>query len=308
MNDHTSVLLAESLEALSIKPDGVYIDGTFGRGGHTSEILNCLGKEGRLIAIDRDNDAVTFAKKRFGGDKRFSIFHCPFSEMEAVAKEAGVYGKVNGIFLDLGVSSPQLDEDERGFSFLRDGPLDMRMDNTKGLSAMDWINRAPTEEISQVLKEYGEERFSKRIARAITESRNENAITTTKQFADIVSKANPAWEKHKHPATRVFQAVRIFINRELDELELALASSMNILGVEGRLVIISFHSLEDRIVKRFINRQAKGEAMPRKLPIRQADVKLKMRIISKAIKPGRDELNQNPRARSAVLRVGEKLL
>lgn len=308
MSEHTSVLLNESLDGLSIKPQGVYIDGTFGRGGHTKEVLSRLDKNGQVIAIDKDKEAVDYGEKKFGADKRFCIYHRPFSDIVTIAQEEGVSGKVDGILLDLGVSSPQLDEDARGFSFLREGPLDMRMDNTKGQSAMEWVNRASQEEIADVLKHYGEERFSKRIANAIISTRQETPITTTKQFSDIVSKANPSWEKHKHPATRAFQAVRIFINRELDELDKVLHDSLEVLNVGGRLVVISFHSLEDRIVKRFMNRQAKGEDMPRKLPIKQADIKLKMRIIAKGVKPSLEEVNRNPRARSAVLRVGEKLL
>lgn len=299
--------MSESIEALSILPGGVYIDGTFGRGGHSSEILRSLDKAGRLIAIDRDKDAVSFAANYFSKESRLKIFHRSFSEMASVAKEEGVYGKVNGILLDLGVSSPQLDEDERGFSFLRDGPLDMRMDNTKGQSAMEWINKASVEDISQVLKEYGEERFARRIARAICLNREEAAITTTLRFADIVAKANPSWEKHKHPATRAFQAVRIFVNRELEELDACLKASLDMLAVNGRLVVISFHSLEDRIVKRFLRRQAKGEDMPRKLPIRASEFMARMKIVTRVIKPSQQEIIQNARARSAILRVGEKL-
>lgn len=307
MSEHTSVLLNESLDALSIKSGGIYIDGTFGRGGHSKVILSRLEKNGRLIAIDKDKAAVDYGEKKFGGDRRFCIYHRPFSDIAAIASTEEVTGNVDGILLDLGVSSPQLDEDERGFSFLREGPLDMRMDNTKGQSAMEWINRASRDEIAEVLKHYGEERFSKRIANAITKKREEATIATTKQFADIVSAANPSWEKHKHPATRAFQAVRIFINKELDELETVLHDSLDVLKVGGRLSVISFHSLEDRIVKRFMNRQAKGEEIPRKLPIKEADIKLKMRLITKGMKPSLDEVNRNPRARSAVLRVGEKL-
>ena len=307
-SEHKPVLLDECLCALSIKPGGIYIDGTFGRGGHSQAILNVLGEDGRLIAIDKDSDAVAFAKERFQEESRFSIYHGSFDEVADFAKDANIFGKVDGILLDLGVSSPQLDNPDRGFSFIKDGPLDMRMDTTQGQSASEWINQADEADISTVLKEYGEERFARRIAKAICEYRQKTPFKRTLELAEVVAKANPKWEKHKHPATRAFQAIRIFINRELDSLERFLNNALELLAPGGRLAIISFHSLEDRMVKLFMRKQAKCEVLPRKLPIRDLEMKNKMfKLIGKAIKPSDSEVSGNVRARSAVLRVGEKL-
>lgn len=307
-NEHKPVLLDECLCGLSIKPGGIYIDGTFGRGGHSQAILEQLDEDGRLIAIDKDSDAVAFAKEQFQEESRFCIYHGSFDDVTDFAIDADVVGKVDGILLDLGVSSPQLDNPDRGFSFIKDGPLDMRMDTTQGQSASQWINQAEEADIATVLKEYGEERFAKRIARAICEHRQKEPFKRTLELAEVIAKANPKWEKHKHPATRAFQAIRIFINRELDSLERFLSNVLSLLAPGGRLAIISFHSLEDRMVKVFMRRQAKGEAMPRKLPIRDLEMKGRtFKLIGKAIKPNEHEVKENVRARSAVLRVGERL-
>jgi len=304
---HLSVLLQPSVEALKIDPTGVYLDGTFGRGGHSRLILAALGAKGRLIAVDQDPQAVAYAQEVFAGDSRFSIVHGSFAMLTDVAQQAGVLGQVNGILLDLGVSSPQLDQAERGFSFTKAGPLDMRMDPTRGESAADWLARADTKEIAEVLKSYGEERHAKRIARAIVEARAEKPITSTAQLAELVSRANPAWEKGKHPATRSFQAIRIHINGELAAIEQCLDQVLDVLAPGGRLVVISFHSLEDRIVKRFMRDQAKGDRFPPGVPVRQDQLKPRLRIVGKAIRPDEDELQVNPRARSAVLRAAERL-
>lgn len=304
---HRPVLLEASVEALSIDPTGVYLDGTFGRGGHSRLILQRLGERGRLIAIDKDPDAIAFAQQRFAEDTRFQIVRGSFAMLAEVAEKAGVTGQVDGILLDLGVSSPQLDRAERGFSFLQDGPLDMRMDPASGQSAAQWLAGARAKEIADVLKEYGEERHAKRIARAIVAARAEQPIHTTLELAEIVSQANPSWEKGKHPATRSFQAIRIYINRELDELKQCLQQVLDVLAPGGRLAVISFHSLEDRIVKRFMRDQAKGDRFPPKLPVTQAQLQPRLRVVGRAIRADEAEVAANPRARSAVLRLAERL-
>ncbi len=303
---HKAVLLDEALAALSIQPAGIYIDGTFGRGGHSGAILQQLGPAGRLLAVDKDPDAILSAEQ-FSSDERFSIARGSFAMLSDMTTAAGIYGQVNGLLLDLGVSSPQLDDAERGFSFSQDGPLDMRMDPDSGQSAAAWLARAEVDDIAKVLKEYGEERFAKRIARAIVAAREEQAITTTARLADIVSKANPAWERGKHPATRSFQAIRIFINRELDDLLSCLDRVLPMLAVGGRLVVISFHSLEDRIVKRFMRDLARGDRFPPGVPVTHDQVKPRIKVVGKAIRSGQQELSENVRARSATLRVAEKL-
>jgi 16S rRNA (cytosine1402-N4)-methyltransferase len=307
MASHESVLLKESITALAIKPNGVYIDGTFGRGGHSLEILNHLSAKGRLIAIDKDSEAINHAKEKFEKDSRFQMVQTTFAAIRDVANEKGVLGQVDGILLDLGVSSPQLDTASRGFSFLHDGPLDMRMDKEAGVDAATWINSASFDEMVYVFKTYGEERFAKRIARAIEKARIETPFKTTKQLAEVAKNANPNWEKHKHPATRIFQAIRIFINRELEDLELFLNDCLDVLAKGGRLCVISFHSLEDRMVKKFIKLQQQGPVIPKEIPIKQSDFKIKMKSIGKALKPSNEEVLNNPRARSAVLRGGEKV-
>ncbi|RZM70302.1 16S rRNA (cytosine(1402)-N(4))-methyltransferase RsmH [Pseudoalteromonas rubra] len=305
---HISVLMAETLDALNIQPDGTYIDGTFGRGGHSGEILKRLNEQGRLQAIDQDPQAIAAAQK-FADDPRFSIAHNRFSHIESVARDAGLLGKVDGILLDIGVSSPQLDDAERGFSFMKDGPLDMRMNPTAGRSAAQWLAEAELEDMVFVIKKYGEEKFARRIATKIIETREHTEITSTKQLADLIDEAVPVKDKHKHPATRTFQAIRIYINSELEEIQTALQAALAVLKPGGRLVVISFHSLEDRIVKQFIKKQSKGEAVPRGLPLTDAQLKqnLTLKAVGKAIKPSQAEIDANPRARSSVLRIAEKL-
>ncbi len=307
-SSHLSVLFDESINALNILPAGVYLDGTFGRGGHSKGILNKLSKDGRLIALDRDPDAISAAKS-FENDKRFSIYHTAFADMLSVAESLGLVGKFDGIFLDIGVSSPQLDNAERGFSFMQDGPLDMRMDTTQGVSAAEWLNTADLEDITHVLKVYGEEKFGRRIATAVVEKRESQPLATTQDFVKIIDEAVPVKDKFKHPATRSFQGVRIFINGELSQLETALESACQMLKPGGRLAVISFHSLEDRIVKRFIKTKSQGQKLPSRLPVMQSELDKgkELKALSRAIKASKDEVDSNPRSRSAVLRVAEKL-
>jgi len=305
------VLLRESVDALITDPNGVYIDGTFGRGGHSREILRCLSADARLIAFDKDPVAVEAGNTLANTDERFSIVHDSFSQMpqfrERVPGLDNSTEGVNGVLLDLGVSSPQLDVAERGFSFLQDGPLDMRMNNTSGKTAAQWVNSAEESEIAFVLREYGEEKFSRRMARAVVEARSEAPIERTAQLAKIISEANPRWEKGKHPATRAFQAVRIFINRELEELSMALNDVVGLLKPGGRLVVISFHSLEDRIVKRFIRDKSRGKRFPLGVPVTEEMLEKELRTVGKAVKAGERELEENIRSRSAVMRVAEKI-
>ncbi|MGX2949437.1 16S rRNA (cytosine(1402)-N(4))-methyltransferase RsmH [Ursidibacter sp. B-7004-1] len=305
---HITVLLNEAVEGLAIDPNGIYIDGTFGRGGHSRLILSQLSETGRLIAIDRDPRAI--AEAGTIKDPRFQIIHSAFSAIPEICQQLELVGKISGILLDLGVSSPQLDEAERGFSFMRDGPLDMRMDTTKGLSAMEWLAQVSVEDLAWVLKEFGEERFAKKIAQAVV-SYNKSTpekISRTLELANIVASAVPFKDKHKHPATRTFQAIRIFINSELDELEKALNSAISVLAPQGRLSIISFHSLEDRMVKQFMRKHSKGEAVPKGLPILESELNknIALKTIGKAIMPTDAEIEANPRSRSAVLRIAEK--
>ncbi|KEA65392.1 rRNA small subunit methyltransferase H [Marinobacterium lacunae] len=304
---HTTVLLEEAVTALVADPDGFYVDGTFGRGGHSEHILRRLGENGRLMAIDKDPTAIRHAQTRFADESRFQIRHGSFAQLQQFVEDAGMSGKVSGILLDLGVSSPQLDDPDRGFSFLNDGPLDMRMDTSSGESAADWINRAGEAEIADVLYTYGEERFSRRMAKAIVNARQEEPITRTARLASIISEANPRWEKGKHPATRAFQGIRIHINRELDDIEQVLEQSLNVLAVGGRLVVISFHSLEDRLVKRFIRKHVKGdEHLPPGIPVTEDMLRQRLKSEGKAVKASAQEVDANPRARSAVMRVAVK--
>ncbi|OOF26069.1 16S rRNA (cytosine(1402)-N(4))-methyltransferase [Salinivibrio proteolyticus] len=309
---HVSVLLNESVDGLAIKPDGIYVDGTFGRGGHSRHILSQLGESGRLYAIDRDPRAIEEAGTI--KDPRFQIIHGPFSGIETYLTDLGLAGKVDGVLLDLGVSSPQLDDPTRGFSFLRDGPLDMRMDPTAGQSAAQWLETASADDIAWVLKVFGEERFAKRIAHAIIKYREDEEtppLESTSQLAKLIDNTVPFKEKKKHPATRSFQAIRIYINSELDEIELALQGALAVLAPQGRLSVISFHSLEDRMVKRFIRKQSKGPEVPKGVPLTEAQIaelgSAAMKPIGKAIKPSSQEIEHNARARSSVLRVAEKL-
>jgi 16S rRNA (cytosine1402-N4)-methyltransferase len=302
-------MYAEALQQLAIKKDGIYLDCTFGRGGHSQGILNLLGQYGQLLAFDRDSDAINsgYAQAMLT-DERFKLKHSCFSELESIVERANLAGRVDGILLDLGVSSPQLDNPERGFSFLRDGPLDMRMDGNAGVSAAQWLASVDEKELVKVLFDYGEERFARRIARAIVEIRAESPITTTRQLAELIEDAVPVREKHKHPATRTFQAIRIEINRELDELKACLQQSARVLRPGGRLVVISFHSLEDRIVKRFIRDESGAKYNPGKLPIKEVDIaKGILKRMGKALKASEQEISQNPRARSAIMRVAERV-
>ncbi|WP_028877085.1 16S rRNA (cytosine(1402)-N(4))-methyltransferase RsmH [Teredinibacter turnerae] len=306
---HYSVLLKESVDALVTNADGVYIDGTFGRGGHSRAVLQKLSPQGRLLAFDKDPEAVAYGRELAGSDNRFSMVHDSFVNMAshwASAAQANNWS-LSGVLLDLGVSSPQLDQAERGFSFMHDGPLDMRMDNSSGQTAAEWINTAEESELAFVIKEYGEERFARRMARAIVAEREKSPITQTLRLANIVSEANPKWEKGKHPATRAFQAIRIFINRELDDLTATLAQSLEMLPSGGRLVVISFHSLEDRIVKRFMRDQARGKQFPIGMPVTEDMLEKKLKTLGKAQRAGDRELAENIRSRSATLRVAEKL-
>ena len=303
---HISVLLNEALEGLAIQADGLYIDGTFGRGGHSRALLAQLGPEGRLIAFDKDPEAIRVGDQLAAEDGRFVVVQRSFAEMAEELRARGLAGQVQGVLLDLGVSSPQLDDPTRGFSFLNDGPLDMRMNPSAGQSAADWINSASEADIATVLKEYGEERFAKRMARAVVIRRAEQPFTRTADLAAVIKEANPAWEKGKHPATRAFQGIRIFINRELDDLADGLRAALDVLAPGGRMAVISFHSLEDRMVKQYMRREAKGAPIPRDLPIRDIDIPVSINLVGKAIKPSAAEVDANPRARSAVLRVAEK--
>lgn len=307
-HQHIPVLLNEAIENLVTSPDCLYIDATFGRGSHSQALLNRLSDQGRLIAFDKDPEAIAYAKKHFSHDKRFSIIHRSFACMQTELEELNVLGQVAGILFDLGVSSPQLDNPERGFSFARSGKLDMRMDTTQGMSAMQWLAQVDEKALADVLWQYGEEKFSRRIARAITTKRAEHPITTTAQLAEIIMHAMPRPKKphDKHPATRSFQAIRIAINQELSELEQGLQQALEVLATGGRLAVISFHSLEDRIVKQFIRQHEKGEALPRGLPIKGHQFNARLISIGKPIKPDLQEVNLNPRARSAILRIAEK--
>lgn len=295
------------MEALAIKPEGVYLDCTFGRGGHARALLSRLGAEGRLIACDRDPDAVAAARALAADDSRLAVESAAFSRIGEIAERHGLLGRVDGILLDLGVSSPQLDTPERGFSFANDGPLDMRMDTRHGQSAADWLQTASQGEIAQVLFEYGEERESRRIARAIVARRDQGALTRTAELAALVARVSRSREPGKHPATRTFQALRIHVNDELDELKACLGRVCDLLARGGRLVVISFHSLEDRIVKRFIRAEEQGEPLPKRLPVTHREISSRLRRIGSPVRPSPAEVERNPRARSAIMRVAERV-
>ena len=301
---HVSVLLAEAVDALKIEPDGIYVDGTFGRGGHSRAILARLGPEGRLIALDRDREAIAAGAAL--ADRRLRLIHANFGRLAEVLDDLGV-AEVDGILLDLGVSSPQLDTPERGMSFRFDAPLDMRMDTSQGETAAEWLARAEQHEIERVLRDYGEERFAHAIAKAIVVARGQLGISTTGRLAALVEKTVRTREPGQHPATRSFQALRIYLNRELEELSLVLPQCVERLARAGRLAVISFHSLEDRIVKRFLRDQAQPPRLPARLPIRAADLPApRLRLIGRSTVPGAAEISLNPRARSARLRVAER--
>ena len=305
--EHRTVLLEEAVDALAIegeRADGVYVDGTFGRGGHSRRILERLGPNGRLIAFDKDPQAVANAMTI--SDKRFDIVHDSFATMREALASRGV-DAVDGVLLDLGISSPQVDDAKRGFSFRLDGPLDMRMDTTRGMSAAEWLATESEQTIEKVIRDYGEERFAFQIAKAIAARRAVHPISSTRQLAEIVARAVKTREKGKDPATRTFQAIRIYINKELEELEVALESALQQLGPQGRLAVISFHSLEDRIVKRFMASRANAPQPDRRLPIRAADLpQPELKLLAK-MKPSDAEVAQNPRARSAIMRVAVRL-
>jgi len=303
---HATVLLREAVDALQVKPDGVYVDGTFGRGGHSRLILEKLGEHGKLIALDKDPMAITAGQAI--RDARFQMVHSGFEHLGDVLRKLGVE-RVDGVLLDLGVSSPQLDDKQRGFSFRFDAPLDMRMDTSRGQTAAEWLAAVDESELAEVIREYGEERFARQIARAIVAARQERAILTTHQLVDVVARCVRTREPGKNPATRTFQAIRIHLNRELEELESVLPQCVGHLKAGGRMAIISFHSLEDRIVKRFMRDMAQGDKLPKSVPIRAADVPQgQLRLIGKATRASMAEVAANPRARSAVLRVAERLI
>lgn len=304
---HQPVLLAETLIALNIRPGGVYLDATFGRGGHTAAILEQLGPQGQILALDRDPAAQQCATARFNGDARFTFVRTAFSRLAQVVEQRGLTGRIDGALLDLGVSSPQLDDPARGFSFSQNGPLDMRMDPDSGLSAAEWLQQVSAAELERVLAELGEERFHRRVASAIIAARRSAPITTTAQLAAIAAAAVPTREPGKHPATRTFQAIRIAINDELQELQAALQGIVQVLAPKGRLAALSFHSLEDRVVKRFMREQARGLELPLDLPVMGLPEGMTLRLIGRAIRASAAEIAANPRARSAVLRVAERL-
>lgn len=303
---HEPVLLEEVLAALAIRDDGCYLDATFGRGGHTAAVLQRLAADGRVLALDRDPQAIAAGRARFADEPRLQLLQRPFAQLQAASVAAGVTG-FDGVLFDLGVSSPQLDDAARGFSFMNDGPLDMRMDNTSGQSAADWLAKVSERDLQRVISEYGEERFARRIAGALVQARAQQAITTTAQLAQLVSGAVPTREPGKHPATRTFQAIRIAVNAELEQIDSALRQVLDVLKPGGRLCVISFHSLEDQRVKRFMQQHSQDDPMFAGLPQVPPERRAKLKRIGKAIHPGAAEVQRNPRARSAILRVAERV-
>ena len=308
VSGHTAVLLSQVLAALSIRASGAYLDATFGRGGHAGAILESLTLDGRLLCLDRDPLAVAEAERRFGADSRVAIFLAPFSELGACADRVAPGLMLDGILFDLGVSSPQLDDAARGFSFMQDGPLDMRMTKGEGASAADVVNNAPEAELARIFREYGEERFASRIARAIVADRAQRPFHRTLELASLIERVSRTRERHKHPATRVFQALRIHVNGELAQLETALDAALARLKPQGRLAVISFHSLEDRMVKQFMRRHSQADPVYAGLPFIPAHARPKLRLVGKSEQPSPQEIAVNPRARSARLRVAERLL
>jgi 16S rRNA (cytosine1402-N4)-methyltransferase len=304
---HVPVLLEEAVDALGVTNGGLWVDGTFGRGGHAAAILARLGPEGRLLALDRDPEAAAAAARRFAAEPRLLFRSVDLAALEAEVNALGAGGQVRGVLLDLGVSSPQLDAPGRGFSFLRDGPLDMRMDPRQGQSAAHWLAHVDEVELDRVLMELGEERFHRRVARAIVRAREQNPIQRTVQLAELVARAVPTREQGQHPATRTFQALRLWVNQELEQLREALRQAVRVLAPGGRLAVISFHSLEDRMVKRFLRQQARGVAVPRRLPLAASETGASLRSIGRLVRPSTGECARNPRARSARLRVAERL-
>ena len=306
MIEHSAVLLSEAVESLVVDPDGYYIDGTYGRGGHSAAILEKLSARGKLLAIDKDPEAIADGRSRFDDELRVAFRHASFAAIKEAAAAFGDVGAA-GILLDLGVSSPQLDRAERGFSFLRDGPLDMRMDSSGGVSAAEWLNMAAEADIAAVLKNYGDERYARRIAAAIVRERSAESIESTGRLAKIVATAHPSWERGRHPATKSFQAIRIHINNEMQDLDRFLSEVIDALKIGGRLVVISFHSLEDRRVKRFIRDEQRGLVLPKNIPLMEVDRGVRLIKVGRAIKPSDDEIDRNARARSAVMRVAERV-
>ena len=300
-------MLNQALDALALRPDGWYVDCTFGRGGHSKPILQRLDSRGRLLAFDKDPEAIRFARDEFAGNKRFRCIPGSFTRLAEVTEEMGMLGAIDGLLFDLGVSSPQLDDASRGFSFQQDGMLDMRMNPGEGFSAADWINQADEAEISGVLHRYGEERYAVRIARAVVARRSRAAVTTTLQLSELINDVVPTTEPGKHPATRSFQAIRIHVNNELADLQTVLTQVVDVLREGGRLAVISFHSGEDRIVKRFIRQQSRADPYPSYLPVAASEIKPRMKAVGRPIKSAEQAYRDNPRGRSAVLRVAEKL-
>ena len=307
-DSHAPVLHQEVIEGLAIRPDGNYVDGTYGRGGHARSILAALGEQGRLIVMDRDPQAIADARASLGTDSRVTIIHDDYANLRAQVGELDLLQQIDGILLDLGVSSPQLDDPERGFSFQRNGPLDMRMNPESGQSAAEWLAQAEEAEIARVLWEFGEERQSRRIARKIVATRERQPIEDTASLAALISAIVPRPKNNRHPATRSFQAIRIYINQELSQLQRLLESTLDILRIGGHLLVISFHSLEDRLVKRFFKTHSSRGKLPRGLPLRDSELEtlIPLKLVGKAIKAGASELSSNPRARSAVLRIAER--
>lgn len=304
---HTPVLLEEVLVALSLRSGGTYLDATFGRGGHTAAILARIGAQGRVVAMDRDPEAIAAGRTAFALDRRLTLVGSPFSQLAQTVAALGMSGGFDGVLLDLGVSSPQLDNPERGFSFTQDGPLDMRMDTSSGITAAQWLAKVSERDLVRVIRQFGEERFAKRIARAIVAAREVQPLTRTSQLAAIVTGAVPVREPGKHPATRTFQAIRIQVNQELDEIQKALQSVLQVLAAGARLCVISFHSLEDGIVKRFIQQHSQDDPVYAGLPVIPEHARAKLTRIGRAIHPTSEEVERNPRARSAILRVAERV-
>lgn len=303
---HQTVLLEEAVHALITNRNGTYVDCTYGRGGHSQAIADRLDADGRLLVVDKDLAAIDHAEARFVNDPRVLIEHGAFSQLKSMVKKHQL-PDLDGVLMDLGVSSPQLDDGDRGFSFQQSGPLDMRMNQTDGETAEQWLQKASEQKIIDVLKRYGEERFARRIARNILKARESAPIDTTQRLVSIIETSIPFREKHKHPATRTFQAIRIQVNHELEELETCLHDVIELLNSGGRFVVISFHSLEDRIVKRFFRRMEKGEELPSRLPIRDADIDRRIRVLGKPVRASEEEIARNRRARSSIMRIAEKL-
>ncbi|HYL02083.1 MAG TPA: 16S rRNA (cytosine(1402)-N(4))-methyltransferase RsmH [Steroidobacteraceae bacterium] len=307
VDEHTPVLAAEALEGLALEAGGYYVDATFGRGGHTALILQALGREGRVLAFDRDPQAIEAGQRRFADEVRLTLVHASFADLATLVPAHAQEHPCRGVLFDLGVSSPQLDDPRRGFSFRADGPLDMRMDPTRGEPVSAWLARAGVDEIRQVIATFGEERFARRVAQAIVAARRRDAVQSTGELAALVAAAVRSREPGKHPATRTFQALRMFINDELGQLERGLAAALAVLSPGGRLAVITFHSLEDRAVKRFMQRESQGDPVLRALPLAPAGSGPRLKLIGRKLRPGEAELARNPRARSALLRVAERL-